>query len=69
MGHLELVRLKPVVAEEKPSAKLLIDRMEPIANCCLRDLREDRLREPQEQFLESSGLFELGAEIDFFHSE
>jgi hypothetical protein len=59
MRHYQLIGLQEVVVDEKPSAQLLLDRMQPIANRGLRDLRHQRLCVTQQYLLEYTAETEL----------
>jgi len=49
--HPKLKWLETVEAQEEPAAQLLVHRVMPVAHCCLRHLREHRLRVAQQKKL------------------
>jgi hypothetical protein len=49
--HDQFVVLHAIVAQQKPAAEPLLHGMKPVADGCLRDLRDERLRVAQQELL------------------
>jgi hypothetical protein len=61
MSHDKLVGLELIVIDQQPSAKLLLDIMEPVAHGGLRDLGHQRLSIEQQQSLKHSAPGKFGS--------
>ncbi len=60
--HNELIRRQLVMVYKEPTAKLLLDAVEPVADCSLRDLRHKCLCVSQKKVLKNATAFEFGSE-------
>jgi len=67
VGHDKCRRLLMIVIHQYPAAKLLVDIVQPIADSCLRDLRDQRLGIAHQYVLKVTALRKFGHHVGTLH--